>query len=88
MCLAVPGKITEITKTDEGSGPLAVVDMQGNRVEASLVLTPEAAVGDWVLLHAGFAIQVLDEQDARETWEYLQAVLGPEEQSVAEKPDP
>jgi hydrogenase expression/formation protein HypC len=38
---------------------------------ACLTLVPEAQVGDWVLVHAGFAIQMLDEQDALETWKYL-----------------
>ena len=38
------------------------------------MLTPEAVVSDWVLVHAGFAIAVLDERAARETWSYLQAM--------------
>jgi hydrogenase expression/formation protein HypC len=73
MCLAVPGKIIAI---GDGSSPTArsgTVDFQGNRAETSLVLTPEAREGDWVLVHAGFAIQVLDESDALETWKYLKA---------------
>ena len=70
MCLAVPGKIVEC-KDDE-----AVVDLQGNTLRVSKILTPEVAAGDWVLVHAGFAIATLDEQEARETWDYLQQVLG------------
>jgi hydrogenase expression/formation protein HypC len=70
MCLAVPGKIIECS-ADE-----AVVEMQGNRLSISKVLTPEAAVGDWVLVHAGFAISQIDEQDALETWDYLEAAFG------------
>jgi hydrogenase expression/formation protein HypC len=69
MCLAVPGKVID-KAADE-----ATVDLQGNRLKVSLVLTPEAAVGDWVLVHAGFAISQLDEQEARETWDYLRQVL-------------
>jgi len=73
MCLAVPGKIVQITKdeADPIAGHVAAVDFQGSVVEVSLALTPEATVGDWVLVHAGFAITLIDEEDARETWEYL-----------------
>ena len=77
MCLAVPGRIVEILGDDGGSapalGPVATVDFQGSRVEVSLTMAPEAGIGQWVLVHAGFAIAVLDEDEARQTWEYLQA---------------
>lgn len=78
MCLAVPGRIVEILD-DDGSGgapavgPVAAVDFQGTRVDVSLAMAPEAGVGQWVLVHAGFAIALLDEDEARETWEYLEA---------------
>ena len=68
MCLAVPGQIIEVRGTD------AKVDFQGSRREVSLVMTPEAAVGDWVLVHAGFAINTIGEAEARETWSYLTAI--------------
>ena len=73
MCLAVPGRIVEITKdeADPIAGHVGTVDFQGSRLDVSLAMTPEARVGDWVLVHAGFAITLLDEEDARETWEYL-----------------
>jgi len=67
MCLAVPGKIIECDDAE------ALVDLQGNRLRISKVLTPEAGVGQWVLVHAGFAITLLDERDALETWDYLRA---------------
>jgi len=77
MCLAVPGKIVEIEGAgDEITGPVAVVDFQGNRVQASLAAVPDAAVGDWVLVHAGFAITTLDEEEARQTFEVLQEAMG------------
>ena len=66
MCLAVPGKILECAEDD------AVVDFQGNRLKISKVLTPEAGPGDWVLVHAGFAISMIDEGAALETWSYLE----------------
>lgn len=73
MCLAVPGKL--IAARRDGENPLAgcigTVDFQGSRVEVCLAMTPQADVGDWVLVHAGFALTVIDEAEARETWEYL-----------------
>ena len=62
MCLAIPAKITE--KKDDG---LAVVDILGTTREISLDLTPAAEAEDYVLVHAGFAIEVVDEQFAQET---------------------
>ena len=74
MCLAVPGKVIDIARDTDNpvTGVIATVDFQGNRLDVSLVMTPEAAVGDWVLVHAGYAMTILDEQSARETWEYLE----------------
>jgi len=75
MCLAVPGKLLEIVAPNEAAPTSAVgtVDFQGTRVEVGLAFTPEAKVGDWVLVHAGFALSVLDEAEALETWSYLKA---------------
>ena len=75
MCLAVPGQVIECV------GDEAVVDLQGNRLRVSRVLTPDAGPGDWVLIHAGFAITQLDEADARETWDYLRQAFGDEAMS-------
>jgi hydrogenase expression/formation protein HypC len=61
MCLAVPGKILAI------DGDTARVDFGGITREANVVLVPEAAVDSYVLVHAGFAIQVLNEAEAEET---------------------
>jgi len=61
MCLAVPGRILEI------DGDTARVDFGGITREANVVLVPEAAVDSYVLVHAGFAIQVLNEAEAEET---------------------
>ena len=66
MCLAVPGQIVEMT---EGLG---VVEVRGNRMRAGLALVPDAAVGDWVLLHAGFAITKITPEDAAETGALLE----------------
>ena len=70
MCLAVPAKL--IAKTgDEG-----IVDLRGTRLTVSLALLPDAATNDWLLVHAGFAIQKLDAQEAAETWALLEEVEG------------
>jgi len=61
MCLAVPGRIIEI------DGATARVDFGGITREANVTLVPEAAVDSYVLVHAGFAIQVLNEAEAEET---------------------
>ena len=77
MCLAVPGKILSIVDgVDPALGRVATVDFQGSRMEASLAMTPEAQEGDWVLVHAGFTLAVLDEAEALETWELLRLVPG------------
>jgi hydrogenase expression/formation protein HypC len=75
MCLAVPGKLIDVRSSAESSGVGAVgtVDFQGTRMEVGLAFTPEAKAGDWVLVHAGFALSLLDEAEAMETWSYLKA---------------
>jgi len=72
MCLAIPGKVIEVTEDEAAvGGRLATVDFHGSRVQVSLAMVPEAALGAWVLVHAGFAIEVLDEVEARTTWDWL-----------------
>ena len=73
MCLAVPGKIIEILASNDQERT-ARVDFQGSRMEVSLQMTPDATEGNWVLVHAGFALHVVDEVEAREIWECLNLV--------------
>jgi hydrogenase expression/formation protein HypC len=61
MCLAIPSKITRI------ENEMATIDVDGVQREASLLLLTDARVGDYVIIHAGFAIQKIDEASARET---------------------
>ena len=83
MCLAVPGKILEVNDSGEAVvGRVATVDFQGSRVEASLAMTPDAQAGDWVLIHAGFALTVLDEAEAMETFETLKLALGEDPEAM------
>ncbi len=65
MCLAIPALIKSI------DGEQAVVDIEGVTREVSLQLTPEAKVGDYVLLHTGYAISVIDAAEAEETLKLL-----------------
>ena len=66
MCLAIPAKITEL---DEGN--MATVDILGVTRSISIDLTPQATVGAYVLVHAGFAIEVVSEQAANETLDLI-----------------
>ncbi len=68
MCVAVPVEILSIDGTE------AEVNIEGIRRKASIYLTPEAKVGDYVLLHAGFAIRVVDEKEASETLALLRQI--------------
>ena len=63
MCLAIPGRIVKI------EGDYAVVDYGGVKKRASLMVLPDAKVGDMVVVHAGFAIARVDEEEARKTLE-------------------
>lgn len=65
MCLAIPARIESI------KGNRATVSLAGTRAHVVTALTPQAAVGDWVLIHAGYAITIVDEKDARETFALL-----------------
>jgi hydrogenase expression/formation protein HypC len=70
MCLAVPGKVLAI----EGEDPAfrtAYVDFCGVRKTVNLAFTPEAAIGDFVLVHVGFALTKIDEEEAARTYRYL-----------------
>ncbi len=69
MCLAVPALVESI------DGWKAVVNIEGVRREISIQLTPEAEVGDYVLLHTGYAISILDETEAIQTFEMLRQIL-------------
>ena len=81
MCLAVPGKIVEIMEADADSLRRAKVDFGGVKKEVSLAFTPEAAAGDFVLVHVGFALNVVDETEAEKIFEQLKEMAGLAEES-------
>ena len=68
MCLAVPARVIE------KDGDKAVADAMGNRWNIRVTLTPEVEVGDVVLIHAGYAIAKVDEEEAKKTWELFEEI--------------
>ena len=68
MCLAIPARIVEL------EGDNAVVDAMGNRYRAKTTLLAEAKLGDLVLVHAGFAISLVDEEEAKKTWQLISEI--------------
>ena len=75
MCLAIPSRITKIENN------MATIDVEGVQREASLMLLEDARVGDYVIVHAGFAIQKLDESAARQTLDLLREAIAAVEKS-------
>lgn len=69
MCLAIPAQVVSI-----GEYRMAQIDIMGVTRQVSLDLVPEAGEGDWVLVHAGFALQVIDEATATETLDLLKSL--------------
>ncbi|HEY8705905.1 MAG TPA: HypC/HybG/HupF family hydrogenase formation chaperone [Gaiellaceae bacterium] len=81
MCLGIPAQIVELVDTEGG---LAKAEISGVRRAVSIALCPEAEVGDWVLVHVGFALDRIDEQQARETLELLEQMGEVYEQELRE----
>jgi hydrogenase expression/formation protein HypC len=78
MCLAIPGEVVELPRSDAGGPPgadqLALVDVLGvrRRINIGLLDDVELQRGDWVLIHVGFAMSKIDEQEAAEALQMLQ----------------
>jgi hydrogenase expression/formation protein HypC len=91
MCLGVPGRIEEI-RDDRGT-KMATVDFGGIHKEVCLAYLPDAQVGEYTLVHVGFAITRIDEESAMETLELIRSIgnlaeeLGEEPAHPSEKPD-
>jgi len=81
MCLAVPGKIIELD--EKAPMRMGKVDFGGIIREASLAYVPEAGLCDYVIVHAGFAISQLDEEDAHETLRLLEEISVIEQEMAA-----
>jgi hydrogenase expression/formation protein HypC len=76
MCLAIPAKVKVI------KGDMATVEVSGVTREASIMMTPDVKVGDYIIMHAGFAIQVLDTKEAEKTLELLEEIAASEPGTV------
>jgi hydrogenase expression/formation protein HypC len=74
MCLGIPAKVTQIDSSGEGK-----VDYLGTKVRVNFSLLEDIQVGDWVIVHAGFAISKLDEEDAQETLSLLREIAKDQE---------
>ena len=72
MCLGIPGKLVEVYEQD--GLPMGKVEFGGIVRETCLAYTPEAEVGEYVIVHVGFAISRLDEAEAQEIFDYLDAI--------------
>jgi hydrogenase expression/formation protein HypC len=83
MCLGVPGKVLSVEQNDLGI-PMGKVSFGGIAKEVCFAYVPEAEVGEYVIVHAGFALSRLDEEEAQEVFDLL-AQLGEVEAELAEE---
>jgi hydrogenase expression/formation protein HypC len=81
MCLGIPAQIVELVDLEAG---IAKAEISGVRRNISIALCPEAGIGDWVLVHVGFALATIDEEHARETLELLEQMGEAYEQELRE----
>ncbi len=81
MCLAVPSKIVEI------NGHTAIVEVDGVSREASLMLLDDMKIGDYVIVHAGFAISKVDEEAAEQTIRDMRAILAADGRAPGNHPE-
>jgi hydrogenase expression/formation protein HypC len=81
MCLGIPAQIVELV---DPVGGIAKAEISGVRRDVSIALCPEAETGDWVLVHVGFALQRIDEEQAQETLAVLESMGEVYEQELRE----
>ena len=74
MCLAVPGKVLSVRQETDSPLLFGKVDFAGVRKDICLAYTPEVKPGDYVLVHVGFALSIVDEEEAKRIFEHLQAM--------------
>lgn len=74
MCLGIPAKVIQIEESKIGK-----VDYMGTKIKTNLILLEDVKVGDWVIVHAGFAISKLDEEEAQETFSLLREIVDKQE---------
>jgi hydrogenase expression/formation protein HypC len=85
MCLGIPGQIVEVV---DDTHHIAKAEVSGVRRNVNIGLLTEGedavGIGDWVLIHVGFAMSKIDEEEARQTLEFLEALGAPYEEELAE----
>ena len=86
MCLAIPGRVLEIF--EENGLVMGLIDYAGTRNQACLIYTPEAVQGDFVLVHAGFALQILNEKEAQDSLRELSRLSEIMEEDTQKKDRP
>jgi hydrogenase expression/formation protein HypC len=74
MCLGIPGEVVRISDGEPGEPPMGRVDFGGVVKEVCLVCVPEVGVGDYVIVHAGFAIARVDEAEAARVFDHLREI--------------
>lgn len=74
MCLGIPAKVIQIEKSKIGK-----VEYLGTKIKTNLTLLEDVQVGDWVIVHAGFAISKLNEEEAKETFSLLREIVDKQE---------
>jgi hydrogenase expression/formation protein HypC len=74
MCLGIPAKVIQIEESKIGK-----VDYLGTKIKTNLTLLEDVQVGDWVIVHAGFAISKLNEEEAKETFSLLREMVDKQE---------
>ena len=78
MCLAVPSRIVEIENS------VGTIEFEGVKKRVSLLLLDDVKIGDWVIVHAGFAIQKIDEKEALETLRFLRQIVAELDEKLGE----
>ena len=86
MCLAIPGRIKSLANLKEGYMLMGKVELGGIIKEINLQLVPEAKVNDYVLVHVGVAISIIDEEEAQRSLEFLQQMNELDELYNSEEP--
>jgi hydrogenase expression/formation protein HypC len=86
MCLAIPGKLEEITQALDDTFRFGRVSFGGIMKAVNLSMVPEAKVGDYVLVHVGVAIGIVDEDEAKKTFEYIKQIGELNELDESSKP--
>jgi hydrogenase expression/formation protein HypC len=79
MCLAIPGRVIVVDHDTDPELRVAMVDFSGITKPISLSLTPEARIGDYVLVHVGFALTVISEEEAQKTLAFLATIATADE---------